>query len=125
MRRTLLQYGFILVAVTAMGCVRSTTEMLSPARYPPTFPDSVTVFVSVADVDVQGLAYERVAMVFISADALFTNERTIMRRAREDAAKVGANGVILGEAREPGQGLFDTDRRARAMAVRTRPKNRP
>ena len=125
MRRSLLQFCSILLAVTAMGCVNSATEMLSPARYAPTVPDSVTVFISVADVDAQGLAYERVAMLFIKADALFTNERSIMRRAREDAAKVGANGVILGEAREPGQGLFDSDRRARAMAVRTRPKDRP
>ena len=125
MRRLLARYCSVLLAVSAISCVRSATEMLSPARYAPTVPDSVTVFISVADVDAQGLAYERVAMLFIKADALFTNERTIMRRAREDAAKVGANGVILGEAREPGQGFFDSDRRARAMAVRTRPKLHP
>ena len=124
MRRSLLQYCFILVAVTATGCVRSTTEMLSPARYAPTVPDSVTVFVSVADVDVQGLAYERLAMIFIQADATFTEEVAIMRRAREDAAKLGANGIILGEAREPGR-AWNTDRQARVLAVRTRPKDRP
>ena len=123
MRRSLVHYCSILVAVTAMGCVRSTTEMLSPARYPPTVPDSVTVFVSVADVDAQGLEFERVAMLFIRATAEFTQERAIMRRAREDAAKVGANGIIMGEAREPG--TWGMDRQARAMAVRTRPKPRP
>jgi len=123
MRRSLVQYCSILVAVTAMGCVRSTTEMLSPARYPPTVPDSVTVFISVADVDAQGLAFERVAMLFIRATAEFTQENAIMRRAREDAAKVGANGVIMGDSREPG--TWGSDRQARILAVRTRPKPRP
>ena len=123
MRRSLLQYCAILVAVTAMGCVRSTTEMLSPARYPPTVPDSVTVFISVADVDAQGLAFERVAMLFIRATAEFTEENAIMRRAREDAAKIGANGIIMGNAREPG--TWGSDRQERIMAVRTRPKPRP
>jgi hypothetical protein len=123
MRRSLVQYCSILVAVTAMGCVRSTTEMLSPARYPPTVPDSVTVFISVADVDAQGLAFERLAMLFVRATAEFTQERAIMRRAREDAAKVGANGIILGGAREPG--TWGSDRQERIMAVRTRPKDRP
>ena len=125
MRRSLVNYCSILLAVTAMSCVRSTTEMLSPARYPPTVPDSVTVFISVADLDAQGLTYERVAMLFIRADATFTNESAIMRRAREDAAKVGANGVIMGEAREPGQFFWSSDRQARALAVRTRPQPRP
>ena len=123
MRRSLVQCCSILVAVTAMGCVRSTTEMLSPARYPPTVPDSVTVFISVADIDAQGLAFERVAMLFIRATAEFTSENAIMRRAREDAAKVGANGVIMGNTREPG--TWGTDRQERIMAVRTRPKPRP
>jgi hypothetical protein len=123
MRRSFVQYCSILVAVTAMGCVRSTTEMLSPAPYPPTVPDSVTVFISVADVDAQGLAYERVAMLFIRATAEFTEENAIMRRARKDAAKLGANGIILGGAREPGS--FGSDRQERIMAVRTRPKDRP
>ena len=123
MRRFLVQYCSILVAVTAMGCVRSTTEMLSPQRYPPTVPDSVTVFISVADVAAQGLAFERVAMLFVRATAEFTQENAIMRRAREDAAKLGANGVILGDAREPGN--WGTDRQERIMAVRTRPMPRP
>jgi hypothetical protein len=122
-RRSLLQYCLILVAVTATGCVRSTIEVLSPSRYPPTFADSVTVFISVADVDAQGLAFERVAMLFIRATAEFTQENAIMRRAREDAAKLGANGIILGGAREPG--TWGTDRQERIMAVRTRPKDRP
>lgn len=123
MRRSLVQYCSMLLAVTAMGCVRSTTEMLSPARYPPTVPDSVTVFISVADVDAQGLAFERVAMLFIRATAEFTSENAIMRRAREDAAKIGANGVIMGNTREPG--TWGSDRQERIMAVRTRPKPRP
>ena len=123
MRRFLVRYCSILVAVTAMGCVSSKTEFLSPARYPPTVPDSVTVFVSVADIDAQGLAYERVAMLFISADARYTNELAIMRRAREDAAKIGANGVILGETREAG--AWNPNRAARVLAVRTRPRPRP
>jgi hypothetical protein len=123
MRRALVQYCFMLLAVTATGCVRSTTEMLSPARYPPTVADSVTVFLSVADVDAQGLAFERVAMVFIRATAEFTQENAIMRRAREDAAKLGANGIILGNTREPG--TWGSDRQERIMAVRTRPKDRP
>lgn len=123
MRRSLLNYCSILLAVTAMSCVRSTTEMLSPARYPPTVPDSVAVFISVADLDAQGLAYEPVALLFIRADARYTNENAIMRRAREDAAKIGANGVILGDTREAG--FWSADRQARVLAVRTRPKPRP
>ena len=123
MRRSLVQYCSFLVALTAMGCVRSTTEMLTPVRYPPTVPDSVTVFISVADVGAQGLAFERVAMLFIRATAEFTQEISIVRRAREEAAKVGANGVIMGTTREPG--TWGTDRQERVLAVRTRPKPGP
>jgi hypothetical protein len=123
MRRFLVQCCSVLVTVTAMGCVRSTTEMLSPSRYPPTVPDSVTVFLSVADVDAQGLAFERVAMLYIRATAEFTQENAIMRRAREDAAKLGANGIIMGNTREPG--TWGSDRQERVMAVHTHPKPRP
>ena len=112
-----------LLAAALGGCVRSTTEMLGPVRYPATTPDSVTVYVSVADVEAQRLAYDRVAMLFIRADARYTNEAAIVQRAREDAAKVGANGVILGDTREPG--FWSADRQARVLAIRTHPKPAP
>lgn len=112
-----------LLAAALGGCVRSTTELLTPVKYPPTTPDSVTVYVSVADVEAQHLAYDRVAMLFIRADASLTNENAIVRRAREDAAKVGANGVILGDTREPG--FWSSDRQARVLAIRTQLKPAP
>jgi hypothetical protein len=122
MRTALVLVAGFLAGSCLAGCVRSSVEMLSPARFPATLPESVTVYVSVADVEAQHLVYERVAMLFIRADALFTNEAAIMRRAREDAAKVGANGVILGDAREPGFFLWSSDRQARVFAIRTRPR---
>ena len=93
--------------------------MLVPAgRYPPTRAESVTVYISAGDVTAQGLEYERVAMIFIRATAQATDERAIMHRAQEDAAKLGANGVIMADPREPAAG--STDRQGRVLAIRTR-----
>lgn len=108
------------IAAATSGCVHSTVELLAPSRYAATTADSVVVYISVADVAAQHLAYDRVAMLFIRADAHFTKESAIMRRAREDAAKLGANGIILGETREPT--LLSTDRQAHVLAIRTRPQ---
>lgn len=105
----------------AGACVRSTIEPLAPAgRYTPTVPESVVVYTSVEDVLAQNLEYDRVAMIFIRADARYTNENAIMLRAREDAAKLGANGVIMGDTREAG--FWSADRQGRVLAIRTRPK---
>ena len=108
------------LVLLVVSCVRSNTELVGPKRYPPTLPDGVTVYVSVDDVAAQNLDYERVAMVFIRADQRYTNEPTIMTRARVEAAKVGANGVILGDTREPG--FWSNDRQAGVLAIVTRPK---
>ena len=110
-----------MLCVVASGCVRSKTEMLAPAgEYAPVPPDSVIVFLSIDDVVAQGFEYERIAMLFIRADSRYTNESAILKRAREEAGKIGANGVILGETREPG--FLQADRHGRILAIHVRNK---
>lgn len=71
--------------------------------------------------------YTRVAILNASGSSGFTNEAQMIDKLWEEAAKVGANGVILMGIKEPGagekfvnvlmSGLADGTRKGQAIAI--------
>lgn len=89
----------MLLAVGA--CVTAKIEQLSPNTYPPIPPEHVTVFMSPDELRADTIQYERIAMIFTKGSAEFTDNQKHLRKAREEAAKLGANGIII-QGTEPG-----------------------
>jgi hypothetical protein len=87
----------LLVTLVFSGCI-STQETLLGEKRAPTSEDAVQVYRSEAQVT---CAYEEVALIHAQGSADFTNEAQMIRRGRKDAAKLGANGLILTPIDEP------------------------
>ncbi len=72
-----------------------------------------------------GKAYEEVALLNSTGSQSFTSEAGMLNSQRKEAAKLGANGVLLQGTKDAGQGaqvaaaLFGTpaNRRGHAMAI--------
>jgi len=96
-----------LIALSALAlpaCVNVSAEMLAPQKHEPVPVDSVRVFVAESELEDQDLEWESVAVLFARGSADWTSERGMLRKLREEAGKRGANGIILGEMKEPGFG---------------------
>jgi len=69
--------------------------------------------------------HTRIAILNAEGDVDVTNEAEMIDRLREEAGKLGANAIVLGEIRDPGTGervlaaFLDTsaNRRSQAIAV--------
>lgn len=69
--------------------------------------------------------YRRIAILNAKGDVDMTDEGQMIDKLREEAGKLGANAIILGDTKEPGTGakiakaLFDmsADRRTQAVAI--------
>jgi hypothetical protein len=114
--------ALLLTLVVALSaCVRAETEFLSPQRYSPIAVDSVTIFTGAAELEPDSIAYERLAMIFLKGDQSFTDQRDMIRKAREEAAKIGANGIVISTMAE---GQYDAfwgvqgDRQGSVVAIR-------
>lgn len=122
----------LVVAVLAVGvalaaCVTTNTSMLvSPEKYPAVSPEDVVVFFSEAELKEKGYTFERVALIYASGSAEYTNESGMIAKLRLEAGKRGANGIIMAPIREPGAGakvvgaIFGTgtQRKGEVVAVR-------
>lgn len=69
-------------------------ERLSQNTYPPVAPDDVTVFTSLGPLCADTIRYEEIAKIFTNASE-FVGDQAHLRRATEEAANLGANGIIL------------------------------
>lgn len=75
----------------------------------------------------------RVAILTAEGDVETTNEGQMIDKLREEAGKLGANAIILGETDEPGTGTrvamavlgASVDRRTRAIAIYVGPPGSP
>jgi hypothetical protein len=89
-------------ACIVAGCVTSSTTMLvEPEKYPPVPADSVQVFASEDELKENGYEYEAVALLDAGGGADYTNDRMIVNELRQEAAKIGANGIVLVELEGP------------------------
>ena len=105
---------------------------LNQTSRPPTTPDQVTVYLD--ESDIQG-EYEKMAIINPEGASGWTDESDIYRKAREEDAKIGANGVLFQSMEEAGTGeqvanaLFgtgsDTDSKMIAIYVEGKTEDAP
>jgi len=119
MRATIL-----VAAVLLAACVQTKVDRLTPTqKYAPVPPESVRVFLNEQEVVNGHYEYETVAIVYGSGNHFWTDEAQMSRKLREEAGKQGANGVILGEMKEPG--FLQSERKSRVVAIRWWPRKEP
>lgn len=80
------------------GCVHTDVTRLQNATYSPTDPEAVRIFLD--EGDIPG-SYEKVALIHTSGSNEFTSREKHVRRAREEAAALGANGILLKGVKGP------------------------
>ena len=117
----------VLIALGAalLGACTTTSAVLlgGTGTYPEVTPHEVRVFL---DEDHVPGEYERIALVTARSDASWSDEADLIRAMRKRAATLGANGIILGEVRDPttleriAEVLteYEPQRRGRAVAIR-------
>jgi hypothetical protein len=94
----------VLVAGLALtvGCVKTSATVLNPsAQYAPICAEAVQLFTSA---DKVGKEFHEVAVLNSKGDGDWTSEEGMANSQRKKAAKIGANGVILGEQKDPSTG---------------------
>jgi hypothetical protein len=114
--------SLFILAVVLAGCVTASTTRLNQTERPALTPDEVTIYLDEEDVTGE---YEKMALIDLSGASGWTDEEQIFNKAREEAAEIGANGVLFEEIEEAGTGeqvasaLFGTgsDTDAKMIAI--------
>ena len=111
--------GLVILA----SCVATNAALLNPSlKLQPVCPDGVEVFTDSSKV---GKPYTEVAVLNSKGDDSFTSESGMINSQRKKAADLGANGVILGQMKDPSTGakvaqaFFGTsaNRKGNAIAI--------
>lgn len=116
------RFLFLTLAVL-VGCVAVNTTQLGMKTLRAPVPADQVMFYRTAD-QVPG-KYEEVALLNASGDSFFTNEARMHKRMRDEAGKLGANGVILDAMSEPSAGAkvaaaifgVGAERKGKAIAI--------
>lgn len=128
MRRTIIALGLMLLFA---GCVKASVQYLSPETFAPIPVDSVTIFMTPDELEADSIAYTRVAIIHLKGDQTFTSQESIYRKAREEAAKLGCNGLVIPSVEEGKttwnwlSGTSTSQRQAQAFAIRWWVKAKP
>ena len=86
----------------ATACVRTNTVQLgTPMNYPPVAWEEVQVFLKESDVPGQ---FVTIALINAEGASEYTNEKGMVDKVRKEAGKLGANGVIIEDIKEPSAG---------------------
>lgn len=118
----------VLVAMiaTLTACVGTNHVLIDPSapKLPPISEDSVIIYGSESELD--QMRFVRVALIDASATGDFTDRVDMLKAMRKEAAKLGANGIIVSNIEEPppaarvAAAVFgvETERRGSVIAVR-------
>lgn len=94
--------GFVPLLFLAAACVRTSTVPLgAPTSYPPVAWEQVQVFLKESDVPGE---FVKIALINAEAASGWTNEKGMVDKVRKEAGKLGANGVIIDDIKEPSAG---------------------
>jgi hypothetical protein len=97
LRRSMKQPFAITMCVLVAGCVSAQVTRLVQTVYPPIATAEVTVLADISELMVDTIRYERLAVINMSGDSDgFTDQADMLNKAREEAAKIGANAIIMG-----------------------------
>lgn len=114
------------IALAASACfprVSTKATPLDPSlRLAETCPDGVKLYETPGDVE---QPYSRVALINSTGEVKYSDEAEMFASMREEAAGVGANGIILGDIQEPNAitkvaadvAKTDVVRKGKAMAI--------
>lgn len=95
-------YPLVAAASLFVGCVSTNAAVLDPTvKYQKICPDGVQIFTSAQRVT---SAYREVALLHSKGESGWTDERMMAGSQRKKAAELGANGIIVGEIKEPNPG---------------------
>jgi hypothetical protein len=123
MRNRVLRLILLTLAITACVTVHTNSTLIDPsAHYAKTCPKSVKLY---PNPDSIGRPYQHVALLNSTGEIKYSDEAEMFESMREEAAALGANGIVLGQFDEPGalsQIAANTTqvplkRRAQAMAI--------
>jgi hypothetical protein len=112
----------VAIVAVAAGCVSVNKSVLSQSRAAyPVARDSVHVYLPGDSVP----AHERIAILTAKGDEATTNEAQMLDKMRQEAGKLGANAIILGDMTDPGNttrvlgAVFGTpsNRKGQAIAI--------
>jgi hypothetical protein len=82
--------------VLLVACVRASVTPLTTETYPPVPVDSVTVLADISELQADSIEYVRVAVINMKGSASgLTDAEDMLRKAREEAAALGANAIIM------------------------------
>ena len=120
--KSLLTILMAIIAVSMAGCVQTQATMLSSKKFTPLTPEEVTIYLSEEDIPSE---YEKVAILNASGSTSYTSESQMYNALKKQAAKIGCNGILFQEIKEPSQGakivgaLFGvgTERKAEMIAI--------
>jgi len=95
-----LKISLLIILVIMMnGCGVSTKATITMGlKRPPISPEEVKIYDSIGKVPGK---YEEIAILTSKGDYRHTDLADMYRSMRAEAAKIGANGLILGEIQEP------------------------
>jgi hypothetical protein len=116
------RYWAVAAVLAVAACVSVNKSVLTPNPTGRTFRE-MEVYVYFRDDSIP--EHTRVAILNARGDADTTDESDMIDKLREEAGKLGANAIILGELEEPGTGAriagallgTETNRETQAIAV--------
>lgn len=105
------------------GCVQTQATLLDGTTYPPVHEDDVVIYLSEDDIPAE---WKAIAIIHAQGEAQLTRESQMLRKARERAGELGANGLLIEDINEPsavaqvaGEWLgTGSTRRGRLIAIR-------
>ena len=90
------RFAALVLTLLVVGCVSAKVTRLVSTVYPPIFPEDVTVLADISELYADTIRYERLAIINMSGDGGgFTDQTDLLNKAREEAAKLGANAILL------------------------------
>ena len=91
-----------ILSASLLSCVSTATTVLNPAsKRPPITPDKVVIYTSADKVPGK---YEEVALLTSQGDYTVAGDDKFYQSFRQEAAKIGANGVIIAPIEDPTTG---------------------
>lgn len=100
--RTVRNIAIAIAWIAVGGCVSTqSTKLNSTITRVPVNPTDVVIYPNEGDVPRK---FEKIAMLATRSDSIWRSDASALESARVEAAKLGANGILLGTVDKPGAG---------------------
>ena len=96
----------IVISLLFTACVSTHALKLSSVSHPPLSSDSVQVYVSEDEVKEN---FEKVATIEVKGSSIWKTKEALLKRLKEKAGAIGANGIILLDVKDRSLGVKALD----------------